>query len=268
MGFRFTEDCIKTIEDWDGIQSAPSPYNRKRLDGIKVMENDFIERYFATAHPILPGLWTTPLIGYGLYLGITHARSSALMIALVFVVGYLNWTLLEYMLHRFPFHLRAKGTFQSKFSIFMMHGYHHEFPNDRMRLVAPPLMAWPPAAIIGVAYFFAVGAPYWTVMLAGTLLGYLAYDWTHFYTHHFHPKGGIGKYLRRYHLEHHFKDADTHFGISNPLWDMVLGTYSRPTEPNAIEIELIGGDDGLPAHRPPESQPASEGSTATAPMRP
>ncbi len=23
------------------------------------------------------------------------------------------------------------------------HGYHHEFPNDKMRLVAPPLMASP-----------------------------------------------------------------------------------------------------------------------------
>lgn len=242
MGFRYTKECLDAIENWDGIQSAPSPQNRKRLHGIKVMENNFIERFFATAHPILPGLWTIPLGAYFMYQGVTNPKSEAWLIAIVFTIGYLNWTLLEYVLHRWPFHLRATEAFESKFRIFMMHGYHHEFPNDRMRLVAPPLMAWPPAAMVAVLYFFALGDPYWMIMLAGTLFGYLAYDWTHFYTHHARPKRGLGKFLRRYHLEHHFKDADTHFGISHPLWDFVFGTYSKPTEPTQIEIELIGDD--------------------------
>ena len=46
MGFQFSEECVKSIEDWDGIMSAPSPQNRKRLDGIQVFENRFMEKYF------------------------------------------------------------------------------------------------------------------------------------------------------------------------------------------------------------------------------
>ena len=32
----------------------------------------------------------------------------------------------------------------------------------------------------------------------------------------------VGRYLRQYHLVHHYKTPDRHFGVSSPLWDFVF----------------------------------------------
>ena len=62
-------------------------------------------------------------------------------------------------------------------------------------------------------------------LLGGTVAGYLAYDWMHYYTHHATPKTRFGKFMRRFHLEHHLKIASSQFGLSSPLWDLALGTF-------------------------------------------
>ncbi len=62
------------------------------------------------------------------------------------------------------------------------------------------------------------------------MTGYLAYDWTHYYTHHFRPRRGLGKWLRTYHLRHHYHDPNAYFGISSPLWDLLFGTFHGTTE--------------------------------------
>ena len=34
----------------------------------------------------------------------------------------------------------------------------------------------------------------------------------------------FGKFLRQYHLTHHYASPDRHFGVSSPLWDVVFRT--------------------------------------------
>ena len=63
-----------------------------------------------------------------------------------------------------------------------------------------------------------------TLPLSGGLLGYLAYDLTHYATHHFPMRSGYAKYIKRYHMQHHYKDPDTRFGVSSPVWDWVFHT--------------------------------------------
>ena len=58
----------------------------------------------------------------------------------------------------------------------------------------------------------------------GFTVGYLTYDLTHYATHHFPMRSGIGRYLKRYHMMHHYKTPDQRFGVSSPLWDIVYGT--------------------------------------------
>src|SRR6185503_18592837 len=103
----------------------------------------------------------------------------------------------EYLLHRFLFHMRAE-TPEQKFRAFMVHGYHHEFPNDKLRLVAPPLMSWPIGLVVFLIYYYAFGVGTWWPVFAGTLTGYIAYDWIHYYTHHFRPRNRVGKWLKQY----------------------------------------------------------------------
>jgi sterol desaturase/sphingolipid hydroxylase (fatty acid hydroxylase superfamily) len=249
-----TQNLIDTVDQWDGSLLSPSPENR-RVESVEVFRVSWFERHFATAHPSMPGLWWAPVIIGSLYLAARDPRFAILPAMGVVLAGLLAWTLLEYVLHRFWFHLPPEQTFDSKLKAFMLHGYHHEFPNDRMRLVAPLILSAPLGVIIATLYLFACGRYYGTLAFAGTVLGYLAYDWVHYYTHHFRPTTRLGKFLRRYHMEHHYKDSTSHFGISSPLWDWVFGTWksnattavdSKRTQAPASEPDLVVTDKRSP----------------------
>ena len=58
----------------------------------------------------------------------------------------------------------------------------------------------------------------------GMLLGYIAYDCTHYYLHHSSSKAGVLKGLKAAHMSHHYKDHDTGYGISSRLFDKMLNT--------------------------------------------
>jgi len=234
--FRYTDECLEAVSQWSGISAKPGKWSRLRPAGITVFTSRFVEHVFGRAHPITPIVWFGPLIGYGLYRGL---RDSGVLAIIIFLVGWLMWTLAEYLLHRYLFH-HVGETPEGKFRAFMMHGYHHEFPDDRWRLVAPPLMSWPLGVVIIGSYYLLVGA-HWAPVAAGTAFGYVAYDWTHYYTHHFQPRHRLGKWLRRHHLSHHYKDGETNFGISTPLWDFVFGTY-RPTKRSSYPAENPASD--------------------------
>lgn len=217
-----TPECIDAVNQWSGHVGPPSAQNRKKT-AIRVFKNGFVENVLAKSHPILPGVWFGWLIAYGAYDGAT--RLGALGIGL-FALGVLMWTLTEYVLHRWLFHRVPGDTFEAKVPQFMLHGYHHEFPNDPYRLVAPPLMSFPIAVVVAAVWYGIFGAELWFPAFAGTVAGYLAYDWIHYYEHHFTPKWGIGKYLRRLHAIHHYNDPENNHGISGPLWDFVFRTYN------------------------------------------
>jgi sterol desaturase/sphingolipid hydroxylase (fatty acid hydroxylase superfamily) len=99
----------------------------------------------------------------------------------------------------------------------------------KTRLVMP-LPVSVPAALIFWGLFQLVagvllGAPQWVgPLMSGFLVGYLAYDLTHYATHHFAMRSGYAKFLKRHHMQHHYKDPATRFGVSSPLWDYVFQT--------------------------------------------
>ena len=221
-----TEEAWDTVKKWDGMHRSPSPENRRKPDGIRMLQNSFVETVFTTAHPLSIVLWWGPFVGWTVYRTTqTHTLRAG---AGLFLLGVFLWTLIEYSAHRWLYHAVAPpATDEGKFSRFVMHGYYHEFPNDKKRLVAPLVMSVPFAVVTALVYYFVIGENAWLPVLGGTFIGYLVYDWIHYYTHHFHPRRGLGKWLRDYHLAHHFTHHDSHFGISSPLWDLMFGSY-RP----------------------------------------
>jgi sterol desaturase/sphingolipid hydroxylase (fatty acid hydroxylase superfamily) len=73
-----------------------------------------------------------------------------------------------------------------------------------------------------------LGAPAWvTPLFAGFTVGYLAYDITHYATHHFRMKRGYFRWVRRHHMRHHAQTPDQRFGVSTPIWDYVFGTEPK-----------------------------------------
>jgi len=223
----WSDELLDVVDRWRSIEDPPLPESRKHKEGIRIFRHDAVEKYLSKAHPLTPLFYTLPFLLLALYQGIVKKTSGVWGTLGLLALGVFLWTLVEYVLHRWVFHFRPPG-WGGKMFAFMAHGYHHEFPDDKMRLVAPPLMLVFLGAIVGFIYYLAFGAKYWVQVFGGTFVGYLAYDWIHYYTHHFHPTGGMGKWLRQYHLQHHFDPNYDRFGISSPLWDFIFRTYRSP----------------------------------------
>ena len=142
------------------------------------------------------------------------------------ICGYGLWTLAEYWIHRVIFHFEPEEGIGARLH-WMVHGVHHDHPNDPLRLVMPPAASVPLALFFYALFWVVLGADRAFAFGAGFLAGYLAYDMIHFALHHHMPKSHLGRKLRELHMRHHFQDDETGFGISAPYWDRVFGTYSR-----------------------------------------
>jgi sterol desaturase/sphingolipid hydroxylase (fatty acid hydroxylase superfamily) len=181
--------------------------------------------FFSRIHPSVPALIYGPVI-VGLVVVGAREGLAALEIVLLLLAGLALWTLSEYWLHRKVFHWDPDHPIGHRLH-FIIHGVHHDHPNDRMRLVMPPGASIPLAALFFGVFWLIFGLPTALPLFAGFLIGYLAYDYTHYYLHHFVPKSQLGKRLREQHMRHHFQDHRYGFGVSTPLWDAVFRTLPR-----------------------------------------
>jgi sterol desaturase/sphingolipid hydroxylase (fatty acid hydroxylase superfamily) len=196
---------------------------------VRLFESDFLE-FFTHISPVVVLIIWVPVVIYFIVASalMLPAGASWLQIPVAMLIGLLIWTLTEYVVHRFVFHFHAKSPELQKI-FFMFHGVHHYQPQCKTRLVMPPVVSIPLAAVFyGIFYLLVdrlLGAPSWVAPLfAGFILGYLVYDMIHYATHHFPMRAGYLKFLKRYHMQHHFKTPEERFGVSSPLWDKVFGT--------------------------------------------
>jgi hypothetical protein len=222
--FDRTQEWHDALDAWQGIADKPPAEYRTRSRGFQVMKNGFLENWIATSHWAMPGVWFIPVVVGCLWMshGVEHLEVSHTIG--LFFAGMVAWTFVEYILHRWLFHLPPVSIRWIKEIQYMLHGYHHEFPEDPGRLVAPPALSFPLAAVLMAIYWPLFGA--WApALFGGTVAGYLGYDWMHYYTHHAVPKNRLGKFMRKFHIEHHFRIAESQFGLSSPLWDYMLGTF-------------------------------------------
>jgi sterol desaturase/sphingolipid hydroxylase (fatty acid hydroxylase superfamily) len=153
-------------------------------------------------------------------------RESALVAALSVVGGYAFWTLSEYWIHRSLFHLEPKSDTGKRLH-FIIHGVHHDHPNDPLRLVMPPIVTIPAGAAYFGIFVLALGLPLAFGVAAGFYGGYLVYDLTHYAIHHHRPKSALGRWYHQIHMRHHFEDDNRGYGVSAPWWDSVFRTATR-----------------------------------------
>jgi dihydroceramide fatty acyl 2-hydroxylase len=181
--------------------------------------------FFSRIHPAVPALIYIPIITVLLVAG-ARANQGALELVGLWLAGLAIWTFSEYWLHRLVFHWDPDNTWGHRLH-FIIHGVHHDHPNDKMRLVMPPGASIPLALLFFGIFWLIFGTPTAYPLFAGFLTGYLAYDYMHYYLHHFVPRSRLGKHLREQHMRHHFQDHRFGFGVSTPLWDVVFRTLPR-----------------------------------------
>jgi sterol desaturase/sphingolipid hydroxylase (fatty acid hydroxylase superfamily) len=194
-----------------------------------MFESDFLER-FSRINPITIFVVWVPVVAVVLYRSILRHELSLGATALLVLAGLLMWTLTEYVLHRFVFHWTDDSAFGRRFH-FLLHGVHHDFPNDKDRLVMPLPFSMPFGVLFFSAFFFLFGMRIAEPLFVGLVLGYLVYDGTHYAVHHFKQTNAVGRFIKRHHMLHHHMDHDGGFGVSSPLWDLVFRTMPHVKKP-------------------------------------
>lgn len=197
-------------------------YVSNKDESVKMFENDFLER-FTKVHFSVPLLLYVPFVIYFLYQAATDNSLVWWQIPAYFLLGVLVWSVTEYVMHRFVFHYEPPGKWGKRLH-FIFHGVHHDYPNDSKRLVMPPSVSIPLALLFYFGFKNLFGATLVAPFFAGFLVGYLFYDMLHYAVHHVNSNNKIFIALKTHHLKHHFKEPNLGYGVSSPLWDVVVGT--------------------------------------------
>jgi len=209
-----------------------------------MFDNDILER-FSRIHPATPFVVWLPVFAWMIYRAHVRGVLSSVAILGYFAVGYLIWSLTEYVLHRWVFHAFEDDPKRQRLH-FLLHGVHHDYPTDRDRLVMPLLTSVPVGSMVCGLFFLTMGATYAEPAFAGFTIGYLSYDGIHYWLHRYNQTTRVGKWLKHHHMRHHYMDHDGGFGVSSPLWDVVFRTMPSVKKPVAARKPRAAVAEGAP----------------------
>ncbi len=196
----------------------------KNSGTAKMFNNPLLDKLTVTHFSIPISMLVLFGIGF-IYYGTQYTLLGINQYLILIISGILSWTLFEYLMHRYFYHMlptnNIKGWIQ-----YNMHGLHHEYPKDKSRLAMPPVM------IIIIAFLFLflfkmILGVYSYAFTAGFLFGYAGYLCVHYIVHAFQPAKNAFKVLWSNHAIHHYKDPEVAFGVSSPLWDHVFRTMPK-----------------------------------------
>jgi len=174
-----------------------------------------LRRWVYLADFVLYPLAVTMLAAAGL--SMAHYASAWVLACLA---GVATWTFVEYLLHRFVFHLVPV--------IERMHEDHHDNPRA---LIGSPVWLSLMIFAFGVAppLWLAIGPNLTSAILAGLMGGYLWYMVVHHAVHHWAIDERSWLYTARLrHLLHHYRSNERSFGVTTGFWDYVFGTAQQP----------------------------------------
>jgi sterol desaturase/sphingolipid hydroxylase (fatty acid hydroxylase superfamily) len=203
------------------IEKVVRPKNK----GTKVLFTNPVIEKLSRTHIAIPISMFVVFSTVLLYIAFTDTAIHPLNVIGVFIVGFLLFTLIEYFVHRYVFHMETNTKTKEKMQ-YAFHGVHHEYPKDKDRLAMPPLVS----AILAAVFFYSFRAmmgEYVFAFLPGFVLGYASYLFVHYAVHAFQPPKNFLKILWVNHGIHHYKDHDRAFGVSSPLWDFIFGTLPK-----------------------------------------
>ncbi len=209
-------------------------------ESVRLFESDFLEK-FTHVHYLTPIVVFGPVVAYFLYLTALHPLSGLLTAVGMFVAGAIAWSFTEYFLHRFVFHYHPTSEFGKRIH-FLLHGVHHDYPNDSNRLVMAPLISIPLAFAFYYGFKTIIPIHLLYPYFAGFVTGYIFYDTLHYALHHLDFKGKWWIALKTHHLKHHFKDPEKGYGVSSPVWDVIVGS-------NFVKKEKVGNKENINSQR-------------------
>src|SRR5213082_2950366 len=149
------------VEELDGL-----PRSEVLRASPRMFESDLLER-LSRVHPAVPPILFGPTIVFLFIEGLV--RGSGWVTPAWLVGGYFFWTLTEYWLHRLVFHFEPQKGIGARLH-WIIHGVHHDHPNDPMRLVMPPSVSVPLTALFVLGFYAVLGSPAFLPFGAGFLI--------------------------------------------------------------------------------------------------
>lgn len=162
-------------------------------------------------------------IGFQVWAGLTWG------VLAVFAFGMLTFMFSEYLTHRFVFHLKPpKNPFLLKM-LKRLHYDHHTDPNDLHLLFLPLWYSLPNLSVLAIIFYLIAGS--WGLTLAfasGLMMMLFLYEWKHYVAHRpIKPRTRFGKWVKKTHILHHFKNENFWYGVSTPFVDVLFGTLKN-----------------------------------------
>lgn len=196
----------------------------KEQESTSLFKNSLLEKLTHT-HAAVPIAMYVIIGMVSLIYGVAAGRISFLTSLWAFPLGFLLFTLVEYCVHRFVFHMEPTTKLKKELA-YKFHGVHHDYPKDKSRLAMPPVISIVLASIVVYVYYLIMGNIAFP-FAGGFLAGYGIYLWVHYIVHAQRPPKNFLKVLWVHHGIHHYKTEDKAFGVSSPLWDYIFGTMPR-----------------------------------------
>ncbi|TYC91669.1 sterol desaturase family protein [Novosphingobium sp. BW1] len=189
---------------------------------LRLFQNAWLERLTVVSAFWFGLTWAVllPLIGLAGW-GAVGPLTGLGLVAL----GLAVWSLFEYAMHRYLFHWQTQIA-PIRWVVFLIHGNHHEQPDDRLRNLMPPILSIPIALCVWGVFALVMGrASAWPFL--GFMMGYVAYDLVHYACHQWPMRGRLGQALKRHHMRHHHIDKHANYAITAIFWDRVFGSDVR-----------------------------------------
>lgn len=195
-------------------------------DKGRIFKSDALEALTRTHIAVPLGLfWTAGALSLWWSMDRLGVRWSTAVV--FFLCGALFFTLIEYCMHRFMYHIPGTTEKRKRFQ-YVIHGVHHDHPRDKSRLALPPVVSVV-LAVLFIGLFRLVMGENGFAFGGGFLFGYSTYLGVHYMVHMYKPPKNFFSILWKHHNLHHYVGDDGAFGVSSPLWDHVLGTM--PNDP-------------------------------------
>ncbi len=194
----------------------------KTKDRAQLFQNPILEK-LTLSTPVESTITSITISGLCIWLGYYVTPDFLLGSTLLLIgAGIVVWSLFEYILHRYLFHIAETAFPGSKRLAYLLHGVHHEYPNDANRTLMPVV----PKIIFSTVFlglFYLLLGKYGPFFTAGFLVGYYIYSMMHYAMHRFKAPESLRFLWTHHHLHHHLHD-DKAFGVSSTFWDRIFGT--------------------------------------------
>lgn len=216
---------------------------------FRMFESDFFELFATMSWYMVPIIWIPVSIAFGMAALSISSKPQAMSDVVPgsrnkssaeeedtmtmstetfifwWITGLCIWTITEYTLHRFVFHAPIVSTSNLYLRFhYLMHGQHHKFPLDKGRLVFPLVPATITSSVVYSVIYTVFPFAASLAIMSGLIIGYIFYDLTHYFLHHGKPDAGYFRTLKEHHMQHHYLNHHTGFGITSMFWDVAFST--------------------------------------------